>query len=169
MMLSMPSQYLQWVELFLGTEAWAQLSLSTTQEKMKKGKWDHLVLKATTGPVNWGAINLKSCNIRRLTLHNASLSNLVNRHTTCSYATIKTCNGQLLHPIITGDKSVTGWTEPRENHQINNQALTQAANMTQELQSLSQARSNFKSAFAKELHQENVQRNSPSWRSSGYF
>jgi len=67
-----------------------------------------------------------------------------------------------------GDKSVTGWTEPRENHQINNQALTQAANMTQELQSLSQARSNFKSAFAKELHQENVQRNSPSWRSSGY-
>ena len=59
---------------------------------------------------------------------------------------------------------MTGWTEPRET----NQALA-PANMTQELQSLSQARSNFKSAFAKELHQENVQRNSPSWRSSGYF
>ena len=29
-------------------------------------------------------------------------------------------------------------------------------------------RSAFKSSFAKELHQENIQRNSPSWRNSSY-
>ena len=37
-----------------------------------------------------------------------------------------------------------------------------------QVQSMPPPRSAFKSTFAKELHQENVQKNSPSWRNSSY-
>ena len=57
---------------------------------------------------------------------------------------------------LTGDKSIRDNSGGAKN------------NMSQELQSLSQAKSSFKSTFAKELHQENIQRNSPSWRHSSY-
>ena len=66
-------------------------------------------------------------------------------------------SAESLNTTGANDKSVTAWTE------------TGARDSSDKMQSMPPPqRSAFKSSFAKELHQENIQRNSPSWRNSSY-
>ena len=74
-------------------------------------------------------------------------------------------------PVFAVGGTVSGYGSLGSAESLNtaaNDKLVTARDNSEKMQSMPPQRSAFKSSFAKELHQENIQRNSPSWRNSSY-